>query len=287
MFNPPIPSYRRAGISFTSFIILIAASQASSESAPISNHNQRTRPIQLTGRMLLAAITRIFPIYLGQGGGAVHLLSPPASSHTAAQEITIEGTDLMGKDKTPPDITIGGRMCEVIPFYSGRAQIVCIAPAYLVRSWKRIQLVTAAGQHPTCHANHDCHVHFAAFQPHIARILNPEIHATDVVGVYFSNSQGGDSIPSEMVMKLGDTRCRSFDQSGEQTVAEQYADVWYSAQVANSRRRAGSSTNWMAHRAFCELFSRHVRLSEFGWYRQRIGSCIASIGPTKCVCVLS
>ena len=168
----------------------------------------------------------------------------------------------MGKDKIPPTVTIGGRECEVIPFYSGRAQIVCIAPAHLDahQTWHQVRLVPAAGGSPAaCDARHNCQIRFDHYrQPNIERVLNSQIDGTDVLGLY-ANTNSLKNSKNEMVMKLGDVRCQTHVETGEETLVQQYADVWYEAAVHNTRRRDlrdNDKTNFLERRAFCECFLR-------------------------------
>ena len=201
------------------------------------------------------------------------LLPPPLPlSHCTSQEITIEGRGLMGPDKVPPLVTIGGRECGVIPFLSERAQIVCTAPAHPEHSslwtWKNILVVTAAGKTVKIASScwHSCQVQITNRMPIIQTVLNPQIDGTDVLGVFSQNSHLKTiSIPSEMVMKIGDARCQTHDETGEQTLAQQYGDVWYDAvtaneasRIGNRRRRQGYSDDnrkqFSEHRAYCEYF---------------------------------
>ena len=147
----------------------------------------------------------------------------------------------MGKDKIPPTVTIGGRDCDVIPFYSGRARIVCIAPAHLDahQTWHQVRLVTAGESPAVCSPDcrHTCHIRFDHYrQPNIERVLNSQLDGTDVLGLYANGNHLKNS-ENEMVMKLGDVRCQTHDETSDETLVQQYAEGWYEAAVHNTRRR--------------------------------------------------
>ena len=151
----------------------------------------------------------------------------------------------MGLDKLPPSVSLGGHPCEVIQFYSGRAQIVCTAPRMSgemteSNTWMDMVLTTAAGEVAACDTQHSCRVRFRDnLAPKIKTILNPQLDGTEALAVEADNGLLRTYGSDEMVFKLGSMRCVTYGAEQE-SVTEQMNSVEEDFITANHGRRRGT-----------------------------------------------